>query len=436
MKYLKLFESFGSGVEELEGYPWRIRNDFSRQCGGTDFFTKRELGFFREFFVKSDKNDFFRISGEKLSGRAADGTPLSGERRSTFRARYMPVDNRINPIDIRITRFKDDYFMVEISCMSNEDSRFSEYSLSAAPKPKIYLVDSFEDMKDFLFDIRKYWKDINDSWKPQNESIKYNNELWNQITAEEKGAKLDSVQETFDENEIIKVQAFINSLNNLSLEFYVEDFSLTGQFYLEHNLIVVKHYMSMYDLCIYKLRDDWFIVSFEVASLQSPYSVNFLCDQLDAVEQLIKLSTDDDKIEIPFDYIEMTSRGYPRTSIKSGTLSRQCADLIRQKIKEYDFNVDYDEIFPITTGSGGIKFWKALEYSDLSKDAIDFFNIRREPGRRIAMITLRFTEYEGGYIILNWGLGPELSMKHISFECHQLGAIRSILDDKLSMLGK
>jgi hypothetical protein len=335
--------------------------------------------------------------------------------------------------------------MVEISCMSNEDSRFSEYSLSAAPKPKIYLVDSFEDMKDFLFDIRKYWKDINDSWKPQNESIKYNNELWNQITAEEKKAKLDSVQETFDENEIIKVQAFINSLNNLSLEFYVEDFSLTGRFYLEHNLIVVKHYMSMYDLCIYKLRDDWFIVSFEVASLQSPYSVNFLCDQLDAVEQLIKLSTDDDKIEIPFDYIEMTSRalkvhkalgGYPRTSIKSGTLSRQCADLIRQKIKEYDFNVDYDEIFPITTGSGGIKFWKALEYSDLSKDAIDFFNIRREPGRRIAMITLRFTEYEGGYIILNWGLGPELSMKHISFECHQLGAIRSILDDKLSMLGK
>lgn len=132
----------------------------------------------------------------------------------------------------------------------------------------------------------------------------------------------------------------------------------------------------------------------------------------------------------------MASRGYPRTSIRAGSLSSQCADLIRQKVKEYGFKVDYDEIYPTTTGSGGIKFWKAVEYSDLSQEAIQFFNVRQEAGRRIVMITLRFTEYQGGYIILNWGLGPELSIKRVSFECNQLDGVRTLLDDKLSMLGK
>lgn len=169
MKYLKLWESFGNGIEEWTN-TWSTRNNIMRQTHGTDFFTKRELSFLRQFFVKTERDDFFRVSGEKVSGKAPDGTPLSGERRSTFKARYMPGDNQINPIEISITRLKDDYFMVEISCLNKDESRFSEYTIGNTPQSKIYLVDTFDDLKDLLSDIRKYWKKINDSWRPLKES--------------------------------------------------------------------------------------------------------------------------------------------------------------------------------------------------------------------------------------------------------------------------
>lgn len=167
MIYLKLFEGFGSGVEEIHGNSWWVRDQVMRRYNGSDYFNRYELKFFRNFFIKSDKYDFFGVSGEKLKGRSVDGVELSGERRTMFRARYMPTDNRLNPIEIKITRLKDEYFMVEISCLSRENSRFSEYSQSATPTTKIYIVDSFEDMKDFLFNIKHYWEEINKSWKPK-----------------------------------------------------------------------------------------------------------------------------------------------------------------------------------------------------------------------------------------------------------------------------
>jgi hypothetical protein len=141
-------------------------------------------------------------------------------------------------------------------------------------------------------------------------------------------------------------------------------------------------------------------------------------------------------IKVPFDYIELLSRvSYPGNSIKTPN-SLLCADLIRQKIKEYNFQIEYDEILPKTRGSNSIRFWKSVEFSDLSQEAIEFFNVRREAGRRVIMIRISFGEYDGDVFMIHFGLGPELSMKNKSFECQGVEGVRKLLDDKFSQIGK
>lgn len=555
MKYLKLYESFDNGTEEWDSN-WQTRNQIMRQTHGTDFFTKRELDFFRQFFVKTERDDFFRVSGEKLSGKAPDGTPLSGERRSTFKARYMPGDNKINPIEISITRLKDDYFMVEISCLNKEESRFSEYSIGNTPRSKIYLVDTFEDLKYFLSNIHKYWKKINDSWRPVKEShidnidyykqittaehhdwwpkitnmnrkdmnliipyfldwkgsqvvtsdgkayiefindkvplrkitiykledewwyvvnkvyeqssnyglyvsleerficdqfsgldklifdelveyselkesLNYKSDLWTQIDYTEKQRKLSESHIRFSLDEFEKLDQFVESLGH--------NFKTKDEGYLASNLFIILNPVkakSKLDLCVYKLEDDWYIVSFETSNQRSPYSINFLCDQLDAVHELIKISTSTGDIKVPFDYFELTSRvSYPRDSNKTSK-SLLCADIIRQKIKEYNFQIEYDEILPKTRGSNSIRFFKAVEFSELSQEAIEFFNVRREQGRRVIMILISFSEYDDDFFMIHFGLGPELSIKHKSFECQGVEGVKKLLDDKFSQIGK
>lgn len=567
MKYLKVWESFDKGIEEWDSN-WQTRNQIMRQTHGTDFFTKRELSFLRRFFVKTEQDDFFRVSGEKLSGKAPDGTPLSGERRSTFKARYMPGDNQINPIEISITRLKDDYFMVEISCLNKEESRFSEYTIANTPRPKVYLVDTFEDLKYFLSNLRKYWKKINDSWKPikeslvddveyykevgfnehlvwwdkmvditpkdidlisgyfpdwemiemgvspnmtvkkdtkyidfkkgkrkisifrledewwyvmdqyyreplkpgidlyptaaqsasrylcdqfsgleklimdelvdysqvdwgLKESLNYKSDLWTQIDTIEKQRKLSESHIRFNLDEFEKLNQFVESLGH--------NFKTKDEAYLTSNLFIILNPVksrSKLDLCVYKLQDDWYIVSFETSNQRSSYSINFLCDQLDAVHELIKISTSTGDIKVPFDYFELTSRvSYPRDVNKTSN-SLLCAELIRQKIQEYNFQIEYDEILPKTRGSNSIRFWKAVEFSDLSQEAIEFFNVRREQGRRVIMIRISFSEYDDDFFMIHFGLGPELSMKHRSFECQSVEGVKKLLDDKFGQLGK
>lgn len=699
MKYLKVWESFDKGIEEWDSN-WQTRSQIMRQTHGTDFFTKRELDFFRQFFVKTERDDFFRVSGEKLSGKAPDGTPLSGERRSTFRARYMPGDNKINPIEVSITRLKDDYFMVEVSCLNKEESRFSEYTIRNTPKSKFYLVDTFEDLKYFLSNLRKYWKKINDSWKPikeshlddidyykkihhqeekefwierliqmskididlisgyfpnwkitektmwiiasneqirfiglthqlpnkkyqsvniykleddwwyvsykdsevseifvcdqisgleklifdelvdysgvdwdlkeslvykkyeqidyntfqkfvggrrfsrlisfnskeidtikkyknkfrfeifgkmkidglysnyhpeneiklfgdQNmfdlnwfddkdwsplnntstytsitilktddeyylvcigiiyilcdqldgletllkeiiiqeklttESLNYKSDLWTQIDTIEKQRKLSESHIRFNLDEFEKLDQFVESLGH--------NFKTKDEGYLTANLFIILNTIknrSKLDLCVYKLQDDWYIASFETSDQRSSYSVNFLCDQLDALHELIKISTSTGDIKVPFDYFEISSRvSYPRDVNKTSN-SLLCAELIRQKIQEYNFKIEYDEILPKARGSNSIRFWKAVEFSDLSQEAVEFFNVRIEQGRRVIMIRISFGEYDDDFFMIHFGLGAQISMKHRSFECGGLEGVKKLLDDKFSQLGK
>lgn len=130
----------------------------------------------------------------------------------------------------------------------------------------------------------------------------------------------------------------------------------------------------------------------------------------------------------------MTARqGYPYSANKTQQ-SLQCANLIRQKVKDYKFNVDYDEILPTTSGSNSIRFWKAVEYSSLSEEAIQFFNVRREAGRRIVTIRISFGEYEDDHFLIHFGLGPELSMKSNSFECKGIEGVSKLLDSKFGLI--
>lgn len=175
MNHLKLFEDFSysnlenkiiSNVNEsngVESFPdtWSNKQSIIIRTGGFEFFDKRELDFFHEFFIKSNQNDFFNVSGKKVSGFGIDGSELSGGRRSKFRLSYMPADNKVNPIRVYISRLKDEYFLVEIRCLSNKDSRYSEYNNEHTAPKRLYLIDSFEDLKDFIFNIKNYWIEVN-----------------------------------------------------------------------------------------------------------------------------------------------------------------------------------------------------------------------------------------------------------------------------------
>jgi hypothetical protein len=279
MKYLKLWESFDKGIEEWD-LNWQTRNQIMRQTHGTDFFTKRELDFFRQFFVKTERDDFFRVSGEKLSGKAPDGTPLSGERRSTFRARYMPGDNQINPIEVSITRLKDDYFMVEISCLDKEESRFSEYTIGNTPRSKIYLVDTFEDLKYFLSNLRNYWKKINDSWRPVKESHVDDIDYYKKIHRQEEKEFWIGRLIQMSKIDIDLISGYFPNWEITEKTMWIVDPKKQINFIGLTHQLPNKKYQSVN---IYKLEDEWWYVSYK----DNEVSEIFVCDQILGLEKLI-----------------------------------------------------------------------------------------------------------------------------------------------------
>lgn len=110
----------------------------------------------------------------------------------------------------------------------------------------------------------------------------------------EKQDRLKNNHVRFSLNEFEKLDQFIESLNYHNL-------STIDEGYLEANVYVISRpnctIRPRFDLCVYKLQDDWYIVSFKIGMIQA-YSVNFLCDQLDAVHTLLKLSISEEGIRI------------------------------------------------------------------------------------------------------------------------------------------
>ncbi len=140
MKYIKEYNSYNTGVEELGSNLWRSLYQVQKKYGHS-FFTKRELDFFHNFFTKSDIHDFFQVSG------------TSKPRRSNFNFRYMSSIDPINPIKVRIHRLGDDYYYISIEFLINDQSKYSEYNRSNKPDSMSYLIDNFDDLVDFLKDI-------------------------------------------------------------------------------------------------------------------------------------------------------------------------------------------------------------------------------------------------------------------------------------------
>ena len=61
MKYLREYNSYNTGIEELGPEIWNSHHIVQQKYGYSKF-TRRELDFFHKFFVKSDKYDFFQVS--------------------------------------------------------------------------------------------------------------------------------------------------------------------------------------------------------------------------------------------------------------------------------------------------------------------------------------------------------------------------------------
>lgn len=162
------------------------------------------------------------------------------------------------------------------------------------------------------------------------------------------------------------------------------------------------------------------------------FQVSFICDQFDALMDLLKKSISNFDIEVPLDYFVLDSYntlGLPTDDINS----LECSKIIRDTIKRYNFKTTYDEIFP-KKGSNTIEMWKAVEYSDMGLDAINFFRIRNEQGRRIITVQLSFTEFKGGTFFIHFGIGPELSRYSLSFVCKGINGVKKLLTDKFSLL--
>lgn len=150
MKYIKEYNSYSIGIEELGSNLWWGLHQVQQKYGYSTF-TKRELDFFRNFFRKSDRHDFFRISG------------TSKTRRSTFNFKYMSSIDPKNPIKVCIRRLGDDYYYISIEFLTNSQSKYSEYNDSNKPDNASYLIDNYEDLVDFLKDIDKIHKILDNS---------------------------------------------------------------------------------------------------------------------------------------------------------------------------------------------------------------------------------------------------------------------------------
>ena len=96
------------------------------------------------FFVKSGKFDFW------------DPTKLT-IRSSGFRVRYMPNPPR-NPIRINIHRLHDYYYYVSL-----EPEYSSRYTKWNKVSTKMYLIDTFEDLVEFMENIEKIHSEMEKS---------------------------------------------------------------------------------------------------------------------------------------------------------------------------------------------------------------------------------------------------------------------------------
>ena len=236
-------------------------------------------------------------------------------------------------------------------------------------------------------------------------------------------------QDTWSSSELDKIETIVKSK-------YTKNFEVRTEAYLKNNIIVISGFTydsskkTNLNLCLYKLSDEYFIASFD--TLESTYRIDFLCDGYDTLIKFIKSSTDSGDIQIPFDYWILQSRSYPRIQTNDSN-ALNASNVIRYKVKNWGFNVEYDELLPRTTGSHSLKAWKAVEYSDLSEEAIKFYNVRREPGRRIVIVTFSLTAYTDT-VLVHFGMGPELSRKHKTFEC-KINSVGRLLDDKFGLLG-
>jgi len=305
--FLKLFESENlfSNIKPIYtgDSPWTITSNVQRERGGTDFFTRRELSFFRNLFDNpSDKHDFFKASGIKASGFTKSGEPVTGERRSVFTVRYMPKDNKVNPIKVIITRFRDDYYLVNVSCIEIQRSRYSMYHNHWDLRCIIYLIDNFEDLQDFLNNLDLVHTKINNlnrqyQYKPKR-VIESNKENWyEQIDYEtyieflsgESHGHPTSFGEDWSKIYIPQGSKF-NILKNGPLSSNPD-----GQFITikkeenDPNVSNIYKRLSLekyivYQFNITKYQDDWFVVQYMSKSNTSFYK----CDTYQGVNQLIK----------------------------------------------------------------------------------------------------------------------------------------------------
>ena len=234
----------------------------------------------------------------------------------------------------------------------------------------------------------------------------------------------------------------LSKIDEIEKYKYEKNFRVRPETYLRKNIIVISGFT--YDsskkinlsLCIYKLDDEYFIASFD--SLESTYRIDFLCDGYETLIKFIKSSIDSGDIQIPYDYWILRTSGrllmvsYPNIQ-RNDSNALNVSNVIRDKVKNWGFKLEYDELLPRTTGSHSLKAWKAVEYSDLSEEAIEFYNVKREAGARIVIVTFSLTTYTDT-VLINFGVGPDLSRKYKTFEC-KINSVGNLLDDKLGLLG-
>ncbi len=261
----------------------------------------------------------------------------------------------------------------------------------------------------------KYLKKFNESLDHYDET---NKELFVQLKQHGETLKKLEDQVDWSDDEIKSLNKFIKTLGNFDTATK------------ENNVFIIKG--DDINLSIYKLPDEWYIVSFENAKSKSHLksSLDYLCDQLDSLRTLIKMSAQNNKIEIPFDYYYDTFTSIPSPVDNNRKL--QAANILRKKLKKYKFKLTYDELMPTTTGSNQLKAWKEVEYSNLKEEAIEFFNILREPGIRIVQIEISINAFQNGQIYIH--IKPIRNRRGYSIMCKSLDTLEKFLDDKLSLV--
>lgn len=117
MKYIKLFESFESGIEEISN-PLLMR-DLIGRFKGHEPFNNRERNFFIKIFVKGKKFDFYKMSKLKAS-------------RVSVHLMCPPSNKELYLI---FHKYKDDYYSIRLSTPDRE---------------RLFVIDSYDDLVYFI----------------------------------------------------------------------------------------------------------------------------------------------------------------------------------------------------------------------------------------------------------------------------------------------